>query len=32
MTSLRPGARSWEVDAAAREVIRKPGYEEFISM
>lgn len=26
---LRPGARSWEVDAAAREVIKRAGYEEY---
>lgn len=29
IAALKPGARSWEVDAAAREVIRTAGYEEY---
>lgn len=29
LLALRPGARSWEVDAAAREVIREAGYEKY---
>ncbi|HBT48235.1 MAG TPA: aminopeptidase P family protein [Peptococcaceae bacterium] len=29
IAALRPGAQSWEVDAAAREVIRTAGYEEY---
>ncbi|MCS7233144.1 MAG: Xaa-Pro peptidase family protein [Synergistetes bacterium] len=29
IAALRPGARSWEVDAAAREVIREAGYERY---